>query len=303
MKVTRNITTIILVALCFIGRTAMAQQAMPDSILRDTLPAFDSFLQAKDLSKARPFPTARVNSANVRLYAIIWRDIDLTDSTNLILAIPGNSLMQTIMNGIKSGKLTPYEKDDFKKKLTPKEGETRFADSVLVPVFDKDGNQIASHMALNEFNPEKVIRYRIKEEVYFDKQRGRVDTKIIALAPMMRINTSADIAENLAFTPAFWTYFPQLRYELVKQDVSDPDKEVFDVTMDDIFMQHRFTAYLVREASPGGSQTGQLEKGSPEAKMIEQKIAYLKKHIWQNPKGINEKNLQSQANKNKEDRP
>jgi hypothetical protein len=158
-------------------------------------------------------------------------------------------------------------------------------------------------MALNEFNPEKVTRYRIKEEVYFDKQRGRVDTRIIALAPMMHVNTSAEIADNLSFTPAFWIYFPQLRYELVKQDVSDPDKEVFDVTMDDIFMQHHFSAYLVKEASPSGSQTGQLEKGSPEAAMIEKKIADLKKHIWQNPKGVNNKNLQSQVAKSKEDKP
>jgi len=71
--------------------------------------------------------------------------------------------------------------------------------------------------------------------------------------------------------------------------------------MDDVFMQHKFSAYLVKEFSPGGTQTDQLDPGSPEAIKLEQKIAELKKHIWQNPKGINDKNLIQQSNK-KEDK-
>jgi ribosomal protein S15P/S13E len=232
----------------------------------------------------------------------VWRDIDLADTANSILTIPGKSLMEDIMKAIKAGKLTPYERDDFKKKLTAKEGELRFADSVVIPVFDKDGNQISSRMALNDFNPDKVRRFRIKEDVFFDRQRGRVDTRIVAMAPLMSISASTDLPANLAYVPAFWLYFPQLRYTLVQEDISNPDKNIFDFTMDDVFMQHKFSAYLVRQSSPGGIQSGQLEPGSAEAVMLEQKIAELKKHIWQNPKGINEKNLVKIENK-KEDKP
>jgi gliding motility associated protien GldN len=300
MEKFKKIFMIVLVITVTGFKAGFAQSALPDSTLTDTLPSYDSYLHPASLNQARPFPYPKINSANVRIYVTIWRDIDLADTANAMLSIPGNTLMGTIIKELKSGKLTPYEKDDFKKKLTAKQGELRFADSVLVPVFDKDGNQISSHMALNEFNPDKVTRFRIKEDVYFDKQRGRVDTRIVGLAPMMHISTSADLAENLAYTPAFWLYFPQLRYALVKQDVSDPDKNIFDVTMDDVFMGHKFSAYLVRESSPGGVQSGQLEPGSPEAKKLEQKIAELKKHIWQNPKGINDKNL-VQATKNKKE--
>ena len=281
---------------------SFAQGMIADSTLTDTLPAYDNLIKSAKPGKARPFPYPKANAANIRLYAQVWRDIDLADTANSILVIPGKSLMEAIMKGIKTGKLTPYEKEDFKKKLTARQGELRFADSVLVPIFDKDGNQISSRMALNEFNPEKVRRFRIKEDVFFDRQRGRVDTRIVALAPMMHINTSADLADNLAFTPAFWLYFPQLRYTLVQEDVSIPDKEIFDFTMDDVFMQHKFSAYLVRQSSPGGTQSGQLEPGSNEALMLEQKIADLKKHIWQNPKGINEKNL-AKIDSKKEEKP
>ena len=283
-------------------KAGFAQSVLSDSTLTDTLPAYDKNLQPADLSSAKPFPYPKSNPANIRLYVRVWREINLEDSTNAILTIPGHSLMETIMKGIEKGKLTPYEKDDFKTKLTAKQGEMRFADSVLVPKFDKDGNQISSKMVLNEFNPDKITKFRVEEDVFFDKQRGRIDTRIVGIAPMMNISTSADLPANITSVPAFWLYFPQLRYALVKEDVSDPAKNIFDVTLDDVFIQHKFSASLVKEFSPGGQQTGLLEPGSPEVRQLEQKIAELKKSIWQNPKGVNAKNLTKQTANKKEDK-
>jgi gliding motility associated protien GldN len=284
-------------------RTAFAQSAPADTLLTDTLPAFDSNLQAVDRSAVRPFPYPKINASNIRMYARVWRVIDLDDSSNSILTVPGKSLMEIIMNNIKAGKLTPYQKDDFKTKLTARQGELRFADSVLVPKFDKDGNQISSKMVLNDFNPDKVRKFRIEEDVFFDKQRGRVDTRIIALAPMMTISTTADVQASIAAAPAFWLYFPQLRYALIKADLSDPDKNLFDVTMDDVFMQHKFKAYLVKEISPGGTQTDMLPPGSQEATRLEEKLADLGKNIWKNPKGVDDKKLAETPDKKKEDQP
>ena len=107
--------------------TTIAQTTVSDSTLTDTLPAFDSYLQTTNVGKARPFPYPKISPVNIRLYAKIWRIIDLDDSTNAILTIPGRSLMETIMNALDSGKLTPYEKDDFKTRLTVRQGEQRFA--------------------------------------------------------------------------------------------------------------------------------------------------------------------------------
>jgi len=301
MNILKKIIMAILVITWMGLLTTIAQTTVQDSVLTDTLPAFDSNLQTANKSSARPFPYPKINPVNIRLYAKVWRVIDLNDSTNAILTIPGHSLMETIMRGLDSGKLTPYEKDDFKTKLTVKQGEQRFADSVLVPKFNSDGEQISSKMVLNEFNPDKIRKFRIEEDVYFDRQRGRIVTRIIAIAPMMDISTSADLPANMATTPAFWLYFPQLRYALIKEDLSDPDKNMFDVTMDDVFMQHKFTAYLVKELSPGGTESEQLDPGSPEALKFEQKLADLKKTIWQSPRGINDKELVQPPADKKED--
>lgn len=269
----------------------------PDTTIADTLPVNDLLLKTADLSNARPFAYPKMNSANIRIYAELWRDIDLADSANANLAIPGKSLMETIMKGLSTGKLTAFEKEDFKKKISSKQSALRFADTVLIPIFDKDGNQTGSRTALNEFNPDKIKRFRIKEDVYFDRQRGKVETRIIALAPMMPIRTSADLAGNLAYTPAFWLYFPQLRYSLVTQEVGGDDHDSYTITLDDVFMQHNFSAQVVREATPSGFQSGQLEPGSPEAIKIEQKIAELKKNIWRNPRGVDNKKLEQESDR------
>jgi gliding motility associated protien GldN len=278
------------------------QKVAADAILEsdtalfiDTIPQMDGYYQVNDLKNAVPFAYPKVNPKNIRFYKRVWRDIDLKDTANYIFAIPGASLMEAIMEGIKKGKLTPYnsEDDGFKTKLTAREGEARFTDSVLVPIFDNEGNQIDSRMTLNEFNPEKVTKFRIKEDIFFDKQRGKLETRIIGVAPLMTINSSADLAESIGETPAFWLYFPQLRYTLVQLDVSDPDKELYDMTMDDLFVQRKFSSRIVRQSSP--SQQMQYAKGEQDSteRDIEDKIKLYKERLWQNPKGINPDELVS----------
>ncbi len=267
-------------------------------VLADTIPTTDGFYQVNNLEDAVPFAYPEVNLKNIRFYKRVWRDIDLKDERNYIYAIPGNSLMEVIMKGIETGKLTPYnpEDDSFKGKLSASEGIARFADSVLVPIFDDEGNQIDSRMTLNEFNPERVTKFRIKEDIFFDKQRGRLETRIIGVAPLMDITTSSELATSVGSTPAFWLYFPQLRYSLVKVDISDPDRGLYDMTMDDLFVQRKFASKIVRESSPGMLQqatyAGTDSTQTNNAANLEDKLETYKKKLWTTPKGVKAENLE-----------
>lgn len=272
--------------------------SLPGEVLSDTIPTTDGFYQVNSLEDAVPFAYPEVNLKNIRFYKRVWRDIDLKDARNYIYAVPGNSLMEVIMKAIEEGKLTPYNPDDdsFQGKLSASEGIARFADSVLIPIFDDEGNQIDSRMALNEFNPEKVTKFRIKEDIFFDKQRGRLETRIIGVAPLMDITTSAELAQSVGSTPAFWLYFPQLRYALVKIDISDPDRGLYDMTMDDLFVQRKFASKIVRESSPGMLQQAQYAGGdslqTDNAASLEDKLDNYKKKLWKTPKGVKAENLE-----------
>jgi len=286
---------------------AFAQQEIPDSlrsqqvttaaqgeILMDTIPTTDGFYQANNLEDAVPFAYPEVNMKNIRFYKRVWRDIDLKDEKNALLATPGNSLMEIIMKSIETGKLSLYSPDDdsFKSRMNANEGMARFTDSVLVPIFDDEGNQIDSKMTLNEFDPTRVTKFRIKEDIFFDKQRSRLESRIIGVAPLMNITTSAELAESVGSTPAFWLYFPQLRYSLVKVDITDPDKGLYDMTMDDLFVQKKYASTIIRESSAGALKLGDEAQQAQDAQQIEQKIDAYKKKLWTSPKGVKEENLE-----------
>lgn len=269
---------------------AFAQQ----EVLVDTVPTTDGFYQANNLEDAVPFAYPEINMKNIRFYKRVWRDIDLKDEKNYLLAAPGNSLIEIIMKGIETGKLSPYspEDDSFKGKMTAREGLARFADSVLVPIFDDEGNQIDSKMALNEFDPQRVTKFRVKEDIFFDKQRSRMESRIIGIAPLMNITTSSELAESVGSTPAFWLYFPQLRYSLVKVDITDPEKGLYDMTMDDLFVQKKYASTIIRESSAGMMKMADEASQLQDSKEIEQKIDAYKKKLWTSPKGVKEENLE-----------
>lgn len=273
---------------------AMAQEKMvADSLATtatlDTIPVTDGYYQANSMENAVPFAYPEVNKKNIRFYKRVWRDIDLKDPKNMVLAVPGNSLIEVVMKGIKQGKLSLYSPDDdsFKHRMSVRDGMARFADSVLVPIFDDEGNQIDSKMTVNEFDPAKVTKFRIKEDIFFDKQRGRVETRIIGVAPLMNITTSADLAESVGSTPAFWLYFPQLRYSLVQTDISDPDKGLYEMTMDDFFVQGKYASTIVRESSPGMLQYLTADK-QLDGQKVEKELEDYKKSLWSNPAGVQE---------------
>lgn len=266
-------------------------------VIQDTIPLTDGFYQVNNMEDAVPFAYPEVNKKNIRFYKRVWRDIDLKDEKNNVLAIPGNSLIEVVMKAIEKGKLSLYSPDDdaFKGRLSAQEGMARFADSVLVPIFDDEGNQIDSKMTLNEFDPARVTKFRVKEDIFFDKQRSRLETRIIGVAPLMNITTSAELSESVGSTPAFWLYFPQLRYSLIQTDISDPDKGLYDMTMDDFFVQNKFASTIVRESSPGMLQNvKESEEGNQllDGKKVEDKLDAYKKKLWSNPKGVKAEELE-----------
>lgn len=78
----------------------------------------------------------------------------------------------------------------------------------------------------------------------------------VAVAPLMNITDSLELAESVGSTSAFWLYFPQLRYSLVKVDITDPDKGLYDMTMDDLFVQKKYASTIIRESSAGALKLG-----------------------------------------------
>lgn len=244
----------------------IAQTNVPANNTADVLPTnqalpADGYEKNEMYTNAKAFNYPGINSRDVKFYKRVWRDIDVNDPKNSLFNTPGATLADIVLEGLRTGKLTAYEPSatnndsTFAKPLTLGKALSKLQDSVMVDQFDQNGNKIGSKMVLNDFNAARVTKFRTKEDIYFDKKRSMIVTRIVGLAPLM----SAQVAgATVGETPAFWLYFPQCRDFFATKDVTDPDRNIYDTTIDDLFVQGKYASSIARASGTDNRPNTQL---------------------------------------------
>jgi gliding motility associated protien GldN len=93
------------------------------------------------------------------------------------------------------------------------------------------------------YKSEQIVKYLLKEDWFFDKERSVLDVRTIGLGVVVKEHP--DSLEKIAF----WTYFPQVRDVLKNYYVYDPKSTVGGNTFDHLFMTRRFNAVVYKESS------------------------------------------------------
>jgi gliding motility associated protien GldN len=233
-------------------------------------------------AKAYPFPQA--NKYNIKFYKRIWRTIDLKDTVNKIFAVPGETMMGIIMDAIKAGKLIAYKDEGFKTRYTAT-GAIAVISGDSTVITDQDtltGEAIGSHKVFTPFNPESINKFEIKEDIYFDKIRGRVVTQIIGLSPIKEVRSST--GEFQGILHPFYLYFPQCRNIFAGMEIFDTQRDVYGISYDDIFVTRNFHTRIIKESNPGDYKIADKypneEDQKREAERIERGIEDFKKNTW-----------------------
>ena len=249
----------------------------------DTARPQDGYMKLSNLKGAKPFPFPKEDKNSVKFYKRIWREINTTDSENRIFSIPNETLIQFIMDGLKNGKLIAYEDEGFKKKMTYKQVQTRFRDSSIITLTDTaTGDITGTKTVLNDFNPDSVTKFEIKEDIFFDKVRGRVVTEIIGIGPLKKNKTTTGI--DIGDTHPFYLNFKQCRSLFAAKEVIDPQRDIYNVSFDDIFIQRAFKSTITKESNPANMRIKDKypdrERQLKEAARIEREIARYKRNLW-----------------------
>jgi gliding motility associated protien GldN len=98
-------------------------------------------------------------------------------------------------------------------------------------------------MDLALYKSEQIVKYILKEDWFFDKERSVLDVRTIGLGVVVKEHP--DSTERIAF----WTYFPQVRDVLKNYYVYDAKSTVGGNTFDHLFMTRRFNAVVYKEST------------------------------------------------------
>lgn len=249
----------------------------------------DGYYRNTNIIDAKVTPYANLREADVMYTKRVWREIDLREKMNSVYSSPKARLIDIIMDAVVSGELRAYDAvgtkgdpsgDAFGTVLPPDRVMGKFADSVLIPDFDENGEQVGSHMAAGEFNPDSVVKFQIKEDWIFDKNRSVFEPRIIGIAPMVKIKAGG---QDLGEQPAFWIYFPEARHIFVTKAVVTRSNDATGLSYDDIFMKRLFSSYIVKESNPEDLRIKDYAQGIDrlyESERVKKELIDYEQDLW-----------------------
>jgi len=237
---------------------------------------------------------AAVHERDVVFAKRVWREIDLREKMNQYLASPKRRLIDVILAGIDNRDIAAYDprstKDDpngdsFATRLTVAQARSMLADSAVVDIVDKKtGDKTGSRLVAGEFNPDNVVKFRIKEDWLYDKQRGIFEPRIIGIAPLIKVKIAGNV-NNTEYQPAFWIYFPEARPLLATREAIRRDNDATGLSFDDVFMKRLFNSYVVKQSNDRDERIRDYAKGIDKLYEAEHQKLHLmgwELGLWQN---------------------
>jgi gliding motility associated protien GldN len=251
----------------------------------------DGYYKKANILSAKVTPYPNLRESDVAYSKRVWREIDVRDKMNQYLASPKLRLIDVLMNSIANGELTAYDAtpdpkndpngDTFYKPLSPAEAKNKMADSVLVDKFDKNGDKVSSVLKAGEFSPDSIVKFRIKEDWIFDRQRSIFEPRIIGIAPMVKLKVGGVEGD---YQPAFWIYFPDARPILATKEAVSRGSDATGLSFDDVFMKRIFASYIVKVSNDRDERIKDYAQGIDklyEAEKIKKQLMDWELNLWQ----------------------
>lgn len=197
-------------------------------------------------------PYDYIREADVFWSKRIWRVIDAREKMNLPFIYPQQPLIEIVHTAAKNGELTVYDNsvvdgDQFKQVL-PVDAVKKIGMSVDT-VMQINPITLEEEMVVqkNELTWDKIKKFRIKEDWFFDEETSTLMARIIGLAPVMEdYDASGNYRGDMVM---YWVYYPDLRPILAKYEVYNPRNDAQRLSWEDVFEARIFQSYIYKESN------------------------------------------------------
>lgn len=223
----------------------------------------------------------------------IWQVIDVREKMNIPFQYnveDENGINQLLINilleSIKNQEVEAFNPidDRFSTVMPYQEIMTRLTGEVrTVRSIDPVTGEEKLVETRDEFNPETIRQYKIKEVWVFDKEASALKVRILGIAPMVaRLNDDGSVRASM---PLFWVYYPDLRPILAKYDVYNQNNDAATMTWEDLFEMRFFASYVVKEKNAFNREIQHYIKDGVmrllEGQAIKDKIFNKEQDLWQ----------------------
>lgn len=281
----RTVLIILVLALCAsISKEVNAQDVLDGIYVKEHVPA------------RKPVPYYHLREADIMWSKKIWRMLDLNEKMNHPLYFPKKqiddrmSLIDLLITGMEKYNLVVFDAqvdDEFKVPLTQQQLDEVFGageKTMMVP--DVNTGELVEQLIKKERYTPEVLRYMMKEVWFFDKQKGRLDVRIVGICPIRVYYRDEDVEQlEMVFKQVFWVYFPSARPILANHEVFNVYNDAERRTFDDIFFKRFFNSYIYQETNVYDNRRVESYQMGLDAMLesdkIKNKIFLLEHDLWE----------------------
>lgn len=243
----------------------------------------DSPYDKISLKERRVLRYDHIREADVMWQKRLWQIIDVREKMNLPFAYPARPLVTVMLDNIKEGKIKAYSAmdDKFTTEMSYDEILARMNLRDTVRKYDPDTYEETIIVVQNDFNPETVKRFRVKEDWFFDEETSTMRVRILGIAPLME---ELDDYGNVRFEyPMFWIYYPHCREPLAREAAFNPMNDVHVMSWEDLFEMRYFSSHIVKESNPYDRRIKDYKEGTQmvyESQRIKDQMKAFEHDLW-----------------------
>jgi len=99
----------------------------------------------------------------------------------------------------------------------------------------------------NELTWDKIVKFRVKEDWFFDEETSTMQVRIIGIAPIMEdYDASGNYRGDMTM---YWVYYPDLRPIIARYEVFNPKNDAVRLSWEDLFEARLFESYIYKESN------------------------------------------------------
>ncbi|GAB6011645.1 type IX secretion system ring subunit PorN/GldN [Viscerimonas tarda] len=220
----------------------------------------------------------------------IYRFLDLNDEKNASLYYPVTpigdrmNLFTMIFKLLANNEISAYEFQLDRIETFTDDNKLNFKDLLnrfSVMYTEQNGKYVIEDI---DIPSNEVLGYYVKEAWYFDKSNSVVDTKILAICPI--IFSQGDFEAETTRYPLFWLPYEEIRPYAARMPIMTSNlNNASTQTIDDFFRKHDFKGEIYKTTNMKNLSLAQLYPGNDslvkkEQKKVETQLKEFKNKLW-----------------------